>query len=150
MLCYNSMEIVQLTFYQQHVRGTRLRRAVLLLGSLIPLLFLVSCGSNNSVTGPNGNVTVNAPSKLSNRAFITNQYSGNIQIVDSANDTTAYYNVTNNNTGNSTTGTSTSGGTPATAVDIVVGGSLTLMALRPDDAETVVFDPTSSLLTFIT
>src|SRR5271165_4500834 len=144
MLCYNSMEIVQLTFYQQHVRGTRLRRAVLLLGSLIPLLFLVSCGSNNSVTGPNGNVTVNAPSKLTNRAFITNQYSGNIQIVDSQNDTTAYYTATNNNTGNSTTG-----GAPASAVGITVGGTLTLMALRPDDAETVVYNPSGLVLTFI-
>src|SRR5271165_1830026 len=145
------MDIRQLASYQQYERGTRLKRAVPLLVALAALGFGVACGGgNNSVTGPNGNVTVTAPSKLSNRAFITNQYSGNIQIVDSANDTTAYYNVTNNNTGNSTTGTSTSGGTPATAVDIVVGGSLTLMALRPDDAETVVFDPTSSLLTFIT
>jgi len=96
------------------------------------------------VTGPNGNVTVNAPSKLTNRAFITNQYSGNIQIMDSQNDTTAYYTATNNNTGNSTTG-----GSPASAVAIFVGGSLTLMALRPDDAETVVYDPSSFVLNFI-
>jgi len=123
-----------------------LKRAVLLLVSSAALLLIASCGSsNNSVTGPNGNVTVNAPSKLTNRAFITNQFSGNIQIMDSQNDTTAYYTATNNNTGNSTTG-----GSPASAVGITVGGTLTLMALRPDDAETVVYDPSSLVLTFIT
>jgi len=107
---------------------------------------LVSCGgSGNSVTGPNGNATLNAPSKLQNRAFITNQYSGNIQIVDSQNDTTAYYTVTNNNTGNTTPG-----GSPASAVNIVVGSSLTWEVLSPDDLETLVYDPLSNTLTFIT
>jgi hypothetical protein len=90
-------------------------------------------------------VTVNAPSKLQNRAFITNQYSGNIQIVDSQNDTTAYYTATNNNTGNSTTG-----GSPAAAVAITVGGSLTFAVLRPDDMETLVYNPTTFTLNFIT
>ena len=97
------------------------------------------------MTGPNGNVTVNAPSKLTNRAFITNRYSGNIQIVDSQNDTTAYYTATNNNTGNSTPG-----GAPASAVAISVGGSLTWSLLSPDDLETVVYNPNSNTLTFIT
>ena len=107
---------------------------------------LVSCGSNgNSVTGPNGNATLNAPSKLQNRAFITNQYAGNIQIVDSQNDTTAYYTVTNNNTGNTTPG-----GSPASAVNIVVGSSLTWEVLSPDDLETLVYNPLSNTLTFIT
>jgi len=107
---------------------------------------LVSCGgSGNSVTGPNGNATLNAPSKLQNRAFITNQYSGNIQIVDSQNDTTAYYTVTNNNTGNTTPG-----GSPASAVNIVVGSSLTWEVLSPDDLETLVYNPLSNTLTFIT
>ena len=123
-----------------------MKRAVLLLVSSAPLLVLVSCGgSGNSVTGPNGNATLNAPSKLQNRAFITNQYSGNIQIVDSQNDTTAYYTLTNNNTGNTTPG-----GSPAAAVNIVVGTSLTWEVLSPDDLETLVYDPLSNTLTFIT
>jgi hypothetical protein len=127
-----------------------LKRAVPFLVALAALGFGVSCGGgNNSVTGPNGNVTVSAPSKLKNRAFITNQFSGDIQIVDSQNDTTSYFVVTNNNTGNSTTGISTNGGTPSTAVSIVVGGTLTLMALRPDDAETMVYNPSSNVLTAI-
>jgi hypothetical protein len=123
-----------------------LKRAVLLLVSSAALLFLVSCsGSGNSVTGPNGNATVNAPSKLQHRAFITNQFSGNLQIVDSQNDTTAYYTVTNNNTGNSTVG-----GQPASAVSITVGGSLTWEILSPDDLETLVYNPQGNTLTFIT
>lgn len=124
-----------------------MKRAVLLLGTLVPLLIIASCsGSGNSVTGPNGNVTVNAPSKLTNRAFITNVYSGNVQIVDTANDTTAYYTATNNNTGNTTPG-----GSAASAVSIVVGAtSLTFAVLSPDDLETLVYNPNSFTLTFIT
>ena len=129
-LCYNLAETQQLKPYQQYERGTRLKRAVLLLGTVVPLLIIASCGSsNNSVTGPNGNVTVNAPSKLQNRAFITNQYSGNIQIMDSQNDTTAYYTVTNNNTG------ITGPGVTGTAVSIPVGNSLTFAVLSPDGTE---------------
>lgn len=97
------------------------------------------------MTGPNGNATVNAPSKLSHRAFVTNQYSGNLQIVNTQNDTTAYYTATNNNTGVSTTG-----GSPASAVLIAVGGSLTWTLLSPDDLETVVYNPTGYTLTFVT
>ena len=123
-----------------------LKRAVLLLVSSAALMFGASCGSSgSSATGPNGNVTVNKPSQLNNRAFITNQFSGNIQIVDSQNDTTAYYTATNNNTGNSTTG-----GSPASAVAIVVGGSLTWTLLSPDDLETLVYNPAGHTLTFIT
>ena len=82
---------------------------------------------------------------LSNRAFITNQYSGNIQVVDSQKDTTSYYTVTNNNTGNTSLGFAA-----GTAVSIMVGGSLTFELLRPDDVETLVYDPTSFTMTFIT
>ena len=122
-----------------------MKRAVLLLGIWVCLLFIVSCGSsNNSVTGPNGNATVNAPSKLQNRAFITNQYSGNVQIVDSQNDTTAFYTVTNNNTG------ITGPGVTGTAVNIAVGGSLTFELLSPDNLETLVYNPANFSLTFIT
>jgi hypothetical protein len=140
------MENRQLTSYQQYERGTRLKRVVLLLVSSATLLLIASCGSSgNSVTGPNGNVTVNAPSKLTHRAFISNQFSGNLQIVDSQTDTTAYYTATNNNTGNTTPG-----GAPASAVAIQLGGSSTLMALRPDDVETVIFQPNTNLLNFVT
>src|SRR5664279_1529718 len=128
-LCYNLAETHQLTLYQEYELGKRLKRAVLLLGTVVPLLIIASCSSNNSVTGPNGNVTVNAPSKLQNRAFITNQYSGNIQIMDSQNDTTAYYTATNNNTG------VTGPGLTGTAVNITVTTSLTFAVLSPDDLE---------------
>jgi hypothetical protein len=111
---------------------------------VVPLLIIASCSSNNSVTGPNGNVTVNAPSKLQNRAFITNQYSGNIQIMDSQNDTTAYYTATNNNTG------VTGPGLTGTAVAITVSSSLTFAVLSPDGLETLVYDPLTQTFTFIT
>lgn len=98
------------------------------------------------MTGPNGNATVNAPSTLKNRAFITNQFSGNIQVVNSQTDQTAYYSITNNNTGNSTTG-----GSPASAVAILTGaGSLSWALLSPDDLETLVYNPIGHTLTFIT
>ena len=121
-----------------------MKRAVLLLGICVCLIFIVSCSSYNSTTGPNGNVSVNAPSQLKNRAFITNQYSGNVQIVDSQTDTTAFYTVTNNNTG------ITGPGVTGTAVNITIGGSLTFELLSPDTLETLVYNPTSFTLTFIT
>jgi len=121
-----------------------LKRAVLLLGTLVPLLIIASCSSNNSVTGPNGNVTVNAPSMLQNRAFITNQFSGNIQIMDSQTDMTAYFTATNNNTG------VTGQGLAGTAVAITVSSSLTFAVLSPDDLETLVYDPNAHMFTFIT
>jgi hypothetical protein len=122
-----------------------LKRAVLLLGTLVPLLFITSCGSSgSSTTGPNGNATVNKPSQLSNRAFITNQFSGAVQIVDSQTDMTSFYTVTNNNTG------VTGPGVTGTAVSIPVGNSLTFAVLSPDGLETLVYDPTTFTLTFIT
>jgi hypothetical protein len=122
-----------------------LKRAVLLLGTLVPLLFITSCGSSgSSVTGPNGNATVNKPSQLNNRAFITNQFSGAVQIVDSQTDMTSFFTVTNNNTG------VTGPGVTGTAVSIPVGNSLTFAVLSPDGLETLVFDPTTNTLTFIT
>ena len=123
-----------------------MKRVALFLVSSAALLLIAGCGSSGtSTTGPNGNATVNAPSKLSNRAFITNAYSGNIQVVDSQNDTTAYYTVTNNNTG-----ISTSGGAPSSAVAISVGGSLTWSLVSPNDLETMVYSSSTNTLTFIT
>jgi len=123
-----------------------LKRAVLFLATLVPLFIIASCGGGNSVTGPNGNVTVNAPSKLTHRAFITNSYSGNLQVVDTQNDTTSYYTATNNNTG-----VSTVGGSPVSAVSIVISiPSITYAVLSPDDLETVVFNPSGNTLTFVT
>ena len=94
-----------------------------------------SCGGNggSSVTTPNGN-TINAPSKLSHRAFISNQYSGNLQIVDSANDTTSYYS-------SSQTNTSTTNQIVDLAVRIPVGISLTFEVVSPNKATTAVYDP---------
>ncbi len=122
-----------------------MKRAVLLLFCSAALLLIASCGSSGtSATGPNGNATVNKPSQLNNRAFITNLYSGNVQVVDSKTDMTAYYTATNNNTGNSTVG-----GSPASAVSIVLGGSASWAVLSPDDTQTLIYNPSGKSVTFI-
>ena len=136
-LCYNFMVFQQLTSYQRHGWGKRLKRAVVLLGTLGCLLAIVTCGGGNN-TGPNGNVVI--PSQLQNRAFLSNTFSGNLQIVDSANDTTAYFTSTNNQSGQ---------GIAATAVDVPVGSSVTFELLSPDKSTTLVYDQAAITVNFV-
>ena len=98
-LCYNSF-FQQLTYDGKELRGRVLNRVMALVGAAICLLAIVSCGGNNnnqSVTTPNGNTINNPKNNLKNRAYISNQYSGNLQIVDSANDETALLSSSNTN-----------------------------------------------------
>ena len=88
LLCYNSL-FQQLTYDGKELRGRVLNRAMALVGAAICLLAIASCGGNNNnqtVTTSNGNTITNPKNNLKNRAYISNQYSGNLQIVDSAND----------------------------------------------------------------
>jgi hypothetical protein len=104
---------------------------------------MVSCGggSNNTTAGgANGNIVI--PSKLKNRAFITNQYSGNIQIVDSADDKTSYYSSNQTNT-------STTNQIVDLAVNIPVGISLTFEVVSPDRTMTAVYDPNVLSMGFV-
>lgn len=141
-LCYNSVVFQQLTSYQEHVRGKRLNRVVALLGTAICLLAIVTCGGNGTTpVGPNGNILI--PSQLKNRAFLSNTYSGNLQIVDSANDTTAYITTTNNTSGGTT-------GATGLAVTVTVGVSMTFESLSPDKSTTAVYDQTSEAIDFVT
>jgi hypothetical protein len=118
--------------------GNLLKRVVALLGAAVCLAALASCGGNNNgtttVTTPNGNTVYNPGKTIKNRAFISNQYSGNLQIVDSQNDSTAYFssNVTNVGTTNQIADL---------AVNISVGLSLTFELLSPDKGITAVYDP---------
>lgn len=89
---------------------------------------------------PNGSIII--PSKLKNRAFITNQYSGNLQIVDSANDTTAYYSSNQTNT-------STTNQIVDLAVNIPVGISVTFELVSPDKAMTAAYDPLALSIGFV-
>ena len=136
-LCYNSL-FQQLTYGGKELRGRVLNRVLALLGAAICLLARLPCGGSNngttSVTTPNGNTINNPSGTLKNRAYISNQYSGNLQIVDSANDTTAFYNSSNTNT-------TTTNQIIDLSVNIAVGNSATFLARSPDGTMTAVYDP---------
>lgn len=108
---------------------------------------IVSCGGGNSgttsVVTPNGNTINNPKGTLTNRAYISNQFSGNLQIVDSANDSTAFYN-------SSYTNTSTTNQIADLSVNIPVGISATFLALSPSRATTAVYDPSAVNIDLVT
>jgi hypothetical protein len=103
---------------------------------VVCLLGLAACGGNNnkSVTTPNGNTITNPLGNITNRAFITNQYSGSLQVVDSTNDTTGYYSSYYTYTGNTNQ-------IADLAVSIPVGSSLTFEILAPDKGITATYSP---------
>ncbi len=63
------------------LRGKRVKRVAILLLTSATILGVSSCGSGN------GTSSTTPPSNVQHRAFITNTYSGNLQIVDTQNDT---------------------------------------------------------------
>jgi hypothetical protein len=142
-LCYNSV-FQQLTFDGQKLRGSLLNRVPALFGACICLVLISACGggSNNpSVTTPNGNTISGAI--LTNRAFLSNTYSGNLQIVNTETDQTAYYSSTNTNT-------ATTNQIADLAVHIAVGSSLTFEAVSPDLTTTAVYDQNQLAIFLIT
>lgn len=142
-LCYNS-PFQQLTNDGKELRGRVLNRVLTFVGVAILLLALAACGgnNNNSVTTPNGNTINNPKNNLKNRAYISNQFSGNLQIVDSANDTTAFFSSTNTN--NNTTNQIVD-----LSVNIPVGISTTFLARSPNGAMTAVYDPNVVSISFV-
>lgn len=134
-LCYNSL-FQQLTHTGKELQDRVLNRVLALLAAAIFLLAMAACGGNgnNSVTTPNGNTINNPKNNLKNRAYISNQFSGNLQIVDSANDTTAFFSSSNTNTG-------TTNQIVDLSVNIPVGLSTTFLARSPDGTITAVYDP---------
>jgi len=108
------------------------RLALFLALAALVLPFLACGGSGNSST---------TTSKLKNRAFITNTYSGNLQIVDTQNDKTALTAQTLSSTGQII---------PGQPITIPVGSSVTLETESSDHAVTAVYDPASAILSFIT
>ncbi len=100
---------------------------------------MIACGGNNNnqtVTTSNGNTITNPKNNLKNRAYISNQYSGNLQIVDSADDITEFYSSTYTNT-------NTTNQIADLSVNIPVGISATFLARSPSGATTAVYDPTT-------
>jgi len=113
--------------------GNPIKRIATLLPVVLALLVWSACGGTSSPTS--------TTSKAKNRAFISNVYSGNLQIVDSQNDTTPLTAQTTNSNGQVI---------PGQPVVIQVSNSSTFMAESPDHSTTLVYDPTSFALWFIT
>jgi hypothetical protein len=110
-----------------------LKRLAVLIFSLIFVLILVYCGGSSSSTPP--------VSMLQHRAFISNAYSGQLQIMDTQNDTTAYTAQQVNSAGQVI---------PGVPVTISVGNSTTWEALSSDRSKTMVYDPSDNNVFFIT
>lgn len=110
-----------------------MKRAAVLVLSLIFVLFLVYCGGSSSSTTP--------PSKVTHRAFVTNTYSGALQIMDTQNDTTPYTAQTTDSAGQVI---------PGVPVTISVGNSVSWAVVSSDLSKTLVFDPSDNFLYIIT
>ncbi len=135
-LCYNSL-FQQHTHDGKELRGRVLNRVLAFLGAAICLLTMIACGGSNNnqtVTTQNGTTITNPKNNLKNRAYISNQYSGNLQIVDSATDETLFFSSSNTNV-------NTTNQIVDLSVNIPVGISSTFLARSPSGAMTAVYDP---------
>ena len=112
-----------------------MKRVPVLLLSLLIVVFVTSCGGGGSSS------STKPPSKVSHRAFISNNYSGNLQIMDTQNDTTPY----TAQTVDPTTGQVI----PGVPVTISVGGTLTFEVESPSLATTLVYEQSSNSLAFV-
>src|SRR5277367_5608254 len=92
--------------------------------TLVIVLVAVGCGGGGSPTTPTSNVK--------NRAFISNTYSGNLQIVNTQNDTTGFTAETTNSSGQVI---------PGSPVTVAVGTSVTFESITPDRSKTLCYDP---------
>jgi hypothetical protein len=77
---------------------------------------------------------------VSHRAFVSNTYSGNLQIMDTQNDTTPYTPQTTSSTGQII---------PGVPVTISVGTSLTFVVEAPSFATTLVYDQNADEIFFV-
>jgi hypothetical protein len=110
-------------------------RLVLLIPSLIAVVTMAACGGSG--TNPNAPQVAN----IANAAFISNSYSGNLQLVDTQNDTTSYSQQTTNSSGQIVQGT---------PVDITFQATtVTYEVANPTKANTLVYDPVSAVLYII-
>jgi hypothetical protein len=112
--------------------GSPVKRLAASVPALLALLMLAACGSGNTPSAPTSNAK--------NRAFISNNFSGVLQIVDSQNDTTPMTAQTTNSAGQLV---------PGQPVTITVSGRLTFEVESPDHATTMVYDPDSVALFFV-
>src|ERR1700749_230634 len=101
--------------------GARIVRLALLLPVFAILLTVAGCGGNGSSTA--------TTSGLKNRAFISNSYSGNLQIVDTQDEKTAFTAQTTNSAGQIV---------PGVPVTIAVATTATFEVESPDNTVTAV------------
>ena len=100
---------------------------------MVPVLLLAACG---------GTGTSNAPvSNLTHRAFISNQYSGDLQIVDTQDDMTSLTQETTNSSGQLVQGE---------PVSISIATSVTFEVESPNTATTAVYEPSANAISFVT
>jgi hypothetical protein len=109
-----------------------LKRVAVLIFPLIFVLILVYCGGSSSTP---------APSNVQHRALITNTFSGQLQIMDTQNDTTAFTAQTVNSAGQVI---------PGSPVTISVGNSVTWETVSSDKSKTMVYDQSDKTVFFIT
>ena len=115
------------------VSGDPAKRIAVLVPALLTVLTLVACGGSGSPNNPT--------SGAKNRAFISNTFSGNLQIVDTQNDTTPLTAQTVNSAGQVV---------PGQPVTIRVSTDVTFEVESPDNTTTMVYDPTTRALWFVT
>lgn len=113
--------------------GDRKRRLAVLLPALFVILTLVACGGSGISNTPT--------SGAKNRAFISNTFTGNLQIVDTQNDTTPLTAQTTNNQGQLI---------PGQPVTIPIANTATFEAESPDHTVTAVYDPSTFAIWFVT
>jgi hypothetical protein len=114
--------------------GNLIKRIAMLIPVVLALLTWSACGTSN----PN---TTTTTGNAQNRAFVSNAYSGSLQIVDSQNDTTPYTAQTTNSEGQVI---------PGQPVTIAVGISATFEVESSDHTLTLVYDTSATTLYFVT
>lgn len=113
--------------------GAHRLRPAALLSAFTLVLLIAGCGS--------GQPTTTTTSGLMNRAFITNTYSGNLQIVDTQNDMTAFTQQTVNSAGEII---------PGSPVAIAVATTVNQEYESPNHATTAVYDPGTLAIYYVT
>jgi WD40 repeat protein len=108
--------------------GKRLKRLAILVPALISVLVIAACGGSGTPTTPTG---------VQNAAYISNSYTGNLQIVDTQNDTTAYTPETTNSAGQVVAGS---------PVTIAISTTVTFMVESPNKNTTLAYDPDTEAL----
>ncbi len=113
--------------------GSPRTRLAVLAPALAAVFMLAACGSSNTGT--------TTTSGAKNRAFISNTYTGNLQIVDSQNDTTPMTQQTTNSAGQLV---------PGAPVTISVASTVTQELENPSYTVTAVYDPGDFSVYFVT